>query len=54
MLEYAFAQVGINLYGTAQAQYNKTKPDPEDQIKPGDLVFPYLEKKRISLISALW
>ncbi|MCM2534418.1 C40 family peptidase [Neobacillus pocheonensis] len=25
--------------GTAQAQYNKTRPIPEDQIKPGDLVF---------------
>ncbi|WP_191567525.1 bifunctional lytic transglycosylase/C40 family peptidase [Metabacillus idriensis] len=39
LLEYAFAQVGINLYGTAQSQYNKTVPVPEDQIKPGDLVF---------------
>jgi hypothetical protein len=39
LLEYAFAQVGIDLYGTAQSQYNKTRPVPEDQIKPGDLVF---------------
>jgi Lysozyme-like/NlpC/P60 family len=39
LLEYAFAQVGIDLYGTAQSQYNKTVPVPEDQIKPGDLVF---------------
>jgi hypothetical protein len=39
LLEYAFAQVGIDLYGTAQSQYNKTIPVTEDQIKPGDLVF---------------
>ncbi|MFF3024460.1 lysozyme family protein [Gottfriedia sp. NPDC057948] len=39
LLEYAFAQVGINLYGTAESQYNKTIPVPENQIKPGDLVF---------------
>ncbi|MGM0878416.1 MAG: lysozyme family protein [Bacillota bacterium] len=39
LLEYAFAQVGIDMYGTAQSQYNKTTPVPEDQIKPGDLVF---------------
>jgi Lysozyme-like/NlpC/P60 family len=39
LLEYAFEQVGIDLYGTAESQYNKTIPVPEDQIKPGDLVF---------------
>ncbi|HEO2443885.1 bifunctional lysozyme/C40 family peptidase [Bacillus subtilis] len=39
LMEYAFAQVGINIRGTAQSQYDKTKPVPEDQIKPGDLVF---------------
>ncbi|MFK9119510.1 lysozyme family protein [Peribacillus frigoritolerans] len=39
LLEYAFAQVGMDMYGTAQSQYNKTKPVPEDQIKPGDFVF---------------
>ncbi|PEL13864.1 bifunctional lytic transglycosylase/C40 family peptidase [Bacillus sp. AFS017336] len=39
LLEYAFAQVGIDLYGTAESQYNKTIPVPENQIKPGDLVF---------------
>ncbi|WML42045.1 bifunctional lytic transglycosylase/C40 family peptidase [Neobacillus sp. OS1-2] len=39
LIEYAFAQVGIDLSGTAQSQYNKTIPVPEDQIKPGDLVF---------------
>jgi cell wall-associated NlpC family hydrolase len=39
LLEYAFAQVGMDMYGTAQSQYNKTTPVPEDQIKPGDLVF---------------
>jgi cell wall-associated NlpC family hydrolase len=39
LLEYAFGQVGIDLYGTAESQYNKTVPIPEDQIKHGDLVF---------------
>lgn len=39
LLEYAFAQVGVDMYGTAQSQYDKTIPVPEDQIKPGDLVF---------------
>ncbi|MEH7451187.1 bifunctional lytic transglycosylase/C40 family peptidase [Gottfriedia acidiceleris] len=39
LLEYAFAQIGIDLYGTAESQYNKTIPVPEDQIMPGDLVF---------------
>ena len=36
LLEYAFV---IDMYGTAQSQYDKTVPVPEDQIKPGDLVF---------------
>jgi cell wall-associated NlpC family hydrolase len=39
LLEYAFDQVGIDLYGTAESQYNKTIPVPENKIKPGDLVF---------------
>jgi cell wall-associated NlpC family hydrolase len=39
LLEYAFAQIGIDMFGTAQSQYNKTNPVPEDKIKPGDLVF---------------
>ncbi|MFJ5625304.1 C40 family peptidase [Peribacillus loiseleuriae] len=39
LLEYAFAQVGIDMYGRAQSQYNKTKLVPEDQIRPGDFVF---------------
>lgn len=39
LLEYAFAQVGIDMNGTAQSQYNKSVPVSEDQIKPGDLVF---------------
>lgn len=28
-LEYAFTQVGMDMYGTAQSQYNKTKPVPK-------------------------
>lgn len=39
LMEYAFAKVGIDLYGTAQSQYNKTRPVPENQIKPCALVF---------------
>jgi Lysozyme-like/NlpC/P60 family len=39
LLEYTFGQIGIDLYGTAESQYNKTVPVPEEQIKPGDLVF---------------
>jgi cell wall-associated NlpC family hydrolase len=39
LLEYAFSQIGVDMSGTAESQYNKTKPIPEDQIKPGDLVF---------------
>ncbi|MGJ3194906.1 bifunctional lytic transglycosylase/C40 family peptidase [Peribacillus frigoritolerans] len=39
LLEYAFAQVGMDMYGTAQSQYNKTKPVSEEHIKPGDFVF---------------
>ncbi|MBT2739045.1 bifunctional lytic transglycosylase/C40 family peptidase [Bacillus sp. ISL-7] len=39
LIEYAFAQVGIDMTGTAQSQYDKTIPVPEDQIKPSDLVF---------------
>jgi hypothetical protein len=39
LLEYAFGQIGIDLYGTAESQFNKTVPISEDKIKPGDLVF---------------
>ncbi|WP_221567135.1 bifunctional lytic transglycosylase/C40 family peptidase [Alkalihalobacillus sp. TS-13] len=39
LLEYAFAQVGVDLSGTAQSQYDKTIAVPEDQVKAGDLVF---------------
>jgi cell wall-associated NlpC family hydrolase len=39
LMEYAFGRIGINLSGNAQTQFNNTIPVPEDQIKPGDLVF---------------
>ncbi|MED3909783.1 NlpC/P60 family protein [Peribacillus simplex] len=39
LLEYAFAQGGMDMYGLAQTQYNKTKPVSEEHIKPGDFVF---------------
>lgn len=39
LLEYAFAQIGINMYGTAASQYDKTVPIPDERVKPGDLVF---------------
>lgn len=41
LIEYVFAQFGINISGTAQSQYNKTKPVPADKAIPGDLVFFY-------------
>jgi hypothetical protein len=39
LFEYAFGQVGIDLKGTAEAQFDKTKAVPEDKAQPGDLVF---------------
>ncbi|WP_145949562.1 bifunctional lytic transglycosylase/C40 family peptidase [Paenibacillus sp. Y412MC10] len=39
IIEYTFNQLGINLYGNAETQYNKTVPVPEGQVLPGDLVF---------------
>jgi hypothetical protein len=39
LVEYAFGQVGIDLKGTAEAQFDKTKAVPEDKAQPGDLVF---------------
>ncbi|MEW9673520.1 bifunctional lytic transglycosylase/C40 family peptidase [Ammoniphilus sp. 3BR4] len=39
LLEYAFAQIGVNLYGTAKSQYDKTIPIRDEEAKPGDLVF---------------
>lgn len=39
LMEWSFAQVGINLYGTAETQYHKTVSVPEGQEQPGDLVF---------------
>lgn len=45
LMEWSFAQIGINLYGTAETQYNKTVPVPEGQEQPGDLVFWETYKK---------
>jgi cell wall-associated NlpC family hydrolase len=39
LMEWSFAQVGINLAGTAEDQFNKTVAVPEGQEQPGDLVF---------------
>jgi cell wall-associated NlpC family hydrolase len=39
LLEYAFGQAGKPLNGTAQSQYDMTVPIPEEEIKPGDLIF---------------
>ncbi|GAA0854156.1 hypothetical protein AWU65_02635 [Paenibacillus glucanolyticus] len=39
LLEFAFNKLGINLYGTAAIQYNKTVPVSESEAQPGDLVF---------------
>ncbi len=39
LMEYSFAQVGINLSGNAQMQYDMTEPVAEKDAVPGDLVF---------------
>lgn len=39
LMEWSFAQIGINLAGTAETQYNKTVAVPEGQEQLGDLVF---------------
>ncbi|MBU8878003.1 C40 family peptidase [Bacillus sp. FJAT-29790] len=53
LLEYAFAQVGIDMYGTAQSQYNKTTSVPEDKIKPGDLVFSRIQARSIIYVGTV-
>ena len=35
LMEWSFAQIGINLYGTAETQYNKTVPVPEGKNNQG-------------------
>ncbi|AVB12192.1 lysozyme family protein [Bacillus velezensis] len=39
LMEYAFGQIGVDLNGNAATQYEKTKPVPDDEAEPGDLVF---------------
>ncbi len=39
LMEYSFKQVGVNLSGNAQMQYDMTVPVAEADAKPGDLVF---------------
>jgi peptidoglycan DL-endopeptidase CwlO len=39
LVEWVYAQVGVNLPRTAQAQYDATSRLPQDQLQPGDLVF---------------
>ncbi|WP_051317094.1 bifunctional lytic transglycosylase/C40 family peptidase [Ectobacillus panaciterrae] len=39
LMEWSFAQVGINISGTAEDQFNKTVAVPDGQQQPGDLVF---------------
>jgi hypothetical protein len=39
LLEYAFAQIGKDLYGTAATQFDKTVSVKESDIQPGDLIF---------------
>jgi hypothetical protein len=48
LIEYVFAQFGINISGTAQSQYQKTVPIQPEQAKPGDLVFFYTGGREIS------
>ncbi|HZU12194.1 MAG TPA: bifunctional lytic transglycosylase/C40 family peptidase [Chloroflexota bacterium] len=39
LVQWVYAQVGINLPRTAQAQYDATQRLAQDQVEPGDLVF---------------
>lgn len=39
IIEYTFNKLGINLYGNAETQYNKTAPVDKTKALPGDLVF---------------
>lgn len=39
IIEYTFNKLGINLYGNAETQYNKTAPVDKSKALPGDLVF---------------
>jgi cell wall-associated NlpC family hydrolase len=39
LMAYAFKDVGIDLTGNAESQYNKTVSIPESDARPGDLVF---------------
>jgi cell wall-associated NlpC family hydrolase len=41
LMEFVFRKFGIELSGTAQDQYNKTKPVAPGAAQPGDLVFFY-------------
>ncbi len=45
LLEYAFNLIGIDMWGTAATQYNKTVAVSEAEAKPGDLVFWQTYKK---------
>lgn len=45
LMEWSFAQVGININGNAHMQYNKTVAVPQGQEQPGDLVFWETYKK---------
>lgn len=50
LLEYAFAQVGMDMYGTAQSQYNKTKPVPNWTLKKVCFSFPITFTPTIQII----
>jgi peptidoglycan DL-endopeptidase CwlO len=39
LVEWVYAQVGVNLPRTAQAQFDATSRLTQDQLQPGDLVF---------------
>lgn len=39
LMEYTFSQLGINMSGNAETQYNKTYPISANEARPGDLVF---------------
>lgn len=39
LIEYTFAQIGKDLYGTVVSQYDKTTAVSENEAQPGDLIF---------------
>lgn len=48
---YSYQKVGITVPRTTREQYQVTRPVPEDQLQPGDLLFFRLKKSGISHVA---